>query len=215
MSSPTETPLLPRPEPTHCFTTTRNSPGASTRPGGSAMHSTSKVLLTGAIALALASPVLGYDFGRPATPDEIALWDIDVRPDGKGLPPGSGTVAHGKQAFAGNCAACHGDGGVGGIKDRLAGGQGTLKSDSPVKTVGSYWPYATTLFDYIHRAMPYQAPGSLSNDDTYAVAAYILSLNGILPPDGKLDRNSLPKVVMPNRDGFVPDPEFDPAKLFR
>jgi S-disulfanyl-L-cysteine oxidoreductase SoxD len=109
----------------------------------------------------------------------------------------------------------HGDNGVGGIKDRLAGGKGTLASDAPVKTVGSYWPYATTLFDYIRRAMPYQAPGSLSNDDTYAVAAYILSLNDILPADGKLDRDSLPKVRMPNRDGFVPEPEFDPAKLFK
>ena len=168
-----------------------------------------------AVALALVSPVLAYDFGRQATPDEIALWDIDVRPDGKGLPPGSGTVAEGKQVFADNCAACHGDKGVGGIKDRLVGGPGTLASANPVKTVGSYWPYATTLFDYIHRAMPYQAPGSLSNDDTYAVAAYILSLNGILPDDGKLDRDSLPRVKMPNRDGFVPEPEFDPAKLFR
>ena len=112
-----------------------------------------------AVALALVSPVLAYDFGRLATPDEIALWDIDVRPDGKGLPPGSGTVAEGKQVFADNCAACHGDNGVGGIKDRLVGGPGTLASANPVKTVGSYWPYATTLFDYIHRAMPYQAPG--------------------------------------------------------
>ena len=168
-----------------------------------------------AVALALVSPVLAYDFGRQATPDEIALWDIDVRPDGKGLPPGSGTVAEGKQVFADNCAACHGDNGVGGIKDRLVGGPGTLASANPVKTVGSYWPYATTLFDYIHRAMPYQAPGELSNDDTYAVAAYILSLNGILPADGKLDRDSLPRVKMPNRDGFVPESEFDPAKLFR
>jgi S-disulfanyl-L-cysteine oxidoreductase SoxD len=179
------------------------------------MSSTSKVLLASGFALALVSPVLAYDFGRPATPDEIALWDIDVRPDGKGLPPGSGTVARGKDVFAENCAACHGDNGVGGIKDRLAGGKGTLASHEPIKTVGSYWPYATTLFDYIHRAMPYQAPGSLSADDTYAVAAYVLSLNGILPADGKLDRESLPKVRMPNRDGFVPDPKFDPATLFK
>jgi S-disulfanyl-L-cysteine oxidoreductase SoxD len=179
------------------------------------MFSTKKVLFGGALALALVSPVLAYDFGRPATPDEIALWDIDVRPDGKGLPMGSGTVAHGKDVFAENCAACHGDNGVGGLKDRLVGGQGTLASNAPVKTVGSYWPYATTLFDYIHRAMPYQAPGSLSVDDTYAVAAYILSLNGILPDNGRLDRDSLPNVKMPNREGFVPDPAFDPAKLFR
>ena len=175
----------------------------------------SRFLLTAALALGLVSPVLAYDFGRPATPDEIALWDIDVRPDGKGLPPGSGTAAQGKQIFADNCAGCHGDNGVGGIKDRLVGGLGTLASDAPVKTVGSFWPYATTLFDYVRRAMPYQAPGLLSNDDTYAVAAYILSLNGILPTDGKLDHDSLPKLRMPNRNGFVPEPEFNPAKLFK
>ena len=179
------------------------------------MSSTSKAVLTGVVALALASRVLAYDFGRPATQGEIALWDIDVRPDGKGLPPGSGSVAQGKQVFAENCAACHGENGVGGPKDRLVGGLGTLAFAAPLKTVGSFWPYATTLFDYVHRAMPYQAPGSLSADDTYAVAAYVLYLNGILTADGKLDRESLPKVRMPNRHGFIPDPEFDPTKLFR
>jgi S-disulfanyl-L-cysteine oxidoreductase SoxD len=131
-----------------------------------------------------------------------------VRPDGMGLPDGSGTAGRGKEVFAGNCAACHGDNGQGGIKDRLVGGQGTLASDNPIKTVGSFWPYATTLFDYIHRAMPYQAPGSLSVDDYYAVTAYVLSLNGILAPDGNLDKETLPRVRMPNRDGFIPDPEF-------
>jgi S-disulfanyl-L-cysteine oxidoreductase SoxD len=172
----------------------------------------------GAVALTLgllAAPAFASDFGRPATPAEIKLWDIDVAPDGKGLPVGGGTVAQGKQVFADNCAACHGDNGQGGIKDRLAGGQGTLASSAPVKTVGSFWPYATTLYDYIHRAMPYPTPGSLSTDDTYAVTAYILSLNGIVPPDGKVDKDSLPKIKMPNRDGFIPEPEFDPAKLFR
>jgi S-disulfanyl-L-cysteine oxidoreductase SoxD len=172
----------------------------------------------GAVALTLgllAAPAFASDFGRPATRAEIKLWDIDVAPDGKGLPVGGGTVAQGKQVFADNCAACHGDNGQGGIKDRLAGGQGTLASSAPVKTVGSFWPYATTLYDYIHRAMPYPTPGSLSTDDTYAVTAYILSLNGIVPPDGKVDKDSLPKIKMPNRDGFIPDPEFDPAKLFR
>ncbi|BAM87414.1 putative cytochrome C [Bradyrhizobium oligotrophicum S58] len=169
-------------------------------------------LFSGAMAFALVSSAGASDFGRPATPDEIALWDIDVRPDGKGLPRGSGTVARGKQIFAENCAACHGDNGVGGIKDRLAGGQGTLASATPVKTVGSFWPYATTLFDYIHRAMPYQAPGSLSVDDTYAVAAYILSLNGILPAEGQLDNHSLPDIRMPNRDGFIPEPEFSGSR---
>ena len=179
------------------------------------MSSASKLAATLAIATILIAPALAYDFGRPATPDEIKLWDIDVRPDGKGLPDGSGTATNGKDVFAENCAACHGEAGVGGIKDRLAGGQGTLSSDKPVKTVGSFWPYATTLFDYIHRAMPYTSPGSLSVDDTYAVTAYILSLNGIIPADGKLDKASLPQVRMPNRDGFIPEPEFDPARLFR
>jgi len=161
-----------------------------------------------AMAVSLVSLVHAYDFGRPATIEEMKLWDIDVRPDGKGLPEGSGTVAHGKSVYEENCEACHGPNGQGGIKDRLAGGQGSLATENPIKTVGSYWPYATTLFDYIHRAMPYQAPGSLSVDDTYAVAAYILNLNGILSSDGTLDRNTLPAIKMPNREGFIPDPEF-------
>ena len=118
-----------------------------------------------AMAVSLVSLVHAYDFGRPATMEEMKLWDIDVRPDGKGLPEGSGTVAHGKSVYEENCEACHGPNGQGGIKDRLAGGQGSLATENPIKTVGSYWPYATTLFDYIHRAMPYQAPGSLSVDD--------------------------------------------------
>jgi len=167
-----------------------------------------EILAVASVVVSLASSVNAYDFGRPTTSEEIKLWDIDVRPDGKGLPEGSGTVARGKSVYAENCEACHGPNGQGGIKDRLVGGQGSLATDNPIKTVGSYWPNATTLFDYIHRAMPYQAPGSLSVDDTYAVAAYILDLNGILPSDGKLDRNTLPAIKMPNRDGFIPDPEF-------
>jgi S-disulfanyl-L-cysteine oxidoreductase SoxD len=166
-------------------------------------------LLLGAIVLAaLESAAAAYEFGRTPTPEEIKLWDIDVRPDGAGLPEGGGTVAQGKSVYENNCEVCHGAKGVGGVKDRLVGGEGTLASDRPIKTVGSYWPYATTLFDYIRRAMPYTNPGSLSADDTYAVAAYILNLNGILPEDGKLDRETLPKVQMPNREGFVPEPEF-------
>lgn len=168
-----------------------------------------KKVAPGALALGLfASPAFAYDFGRSATPEEIRMWDIDVRPDGKGLPEGSGTVLHGKKVYEQNCLACHGANGAGGIKDRLAGGQGTLASDKPIKTVGSYWPYATTLFDYIRRAMPYQAPESLSVDDTYAVTGYILALNGLLPEDGKLDKAALPKIEMPNRNGFVPESEF-------
>jgi mono/diheme cytochrome c family protein len=176
--------------------------------GRFAMFLHRKVVMGAIVAGSLASSALAYDFGRTATPEEIKLWNIDVRPDGKGLPEGRGTVAHGKSVYAENCAACHGANGQDGIKDRLVGGQGTLASDKPIKTVGSFWPYATTLFDYIHRAMPYQAPGSLSVDDTYAVAAYILNLNGILAADGKLDKESLPKIKMPNRDGFIPEPEF-------
>jgi len=166
-------------------------------------------LLSGAIAVVLLAPLTrAHDFGRAASTEEIKLWDIDVRPDGKGLPAGSGSVARGKEVYQVNCAGCHGPHGQGGIKDRLVGGEGTLTSDKPVKTVGSYWPYATTLFDYIRRAMPFTAPGSLSADDTYSVAAYILNLNGILADNQKLDMNNLPKIRMPNRDGFVPDAVF-------
>jgi S-disulfanyl-L-cysteine oxidoreductase SoxD len=172
------------------------------------MSSHRTVILTAAMAASLASSAWAYEFGRPATPEEIELWDIDVQPDGKGLPEGSGTVAHGKEVYRDNCEVCHGTNGEGGIKDRLVGGEGSLASNNPLKTVGSYWPYATTLFDYIRRAMPYPVPGTLSADDTYAVSAYILSLNRILPADGKLDQDNLSKIKMPNRDGFIPDPVF-------
>jgi S-disulfanyl-L-cysteine oxidoreductase SoxD len=174
----------------------------------------SKMTVAGAIALlafpslVCSSPALTQNFGRPASPEEIQLWNIDVRPDGKGLPDGSGTVAHGKDVYRDNCEGCHGPSGQGGLFDRLVGGQGTLASDKPIKTVGSFWPYATTVFDYIHRAMPYPAPGFLDVDDTYAVVAYILNLNGLLSDDGKLDQETLPKIKMPNRNGFIPDPVF-------
>ncbi len=166
------------------------------------------ILVATMTAGALASPALAYDFGRTPTPEEIQLWDIDVRPDGKGLPEGKGTVINGKTVYEQNCLACHGANGKDGIKDRLAGGEGTLASDKPVKTVGSYWPYATTLFDYIRRAMPYQTPGSLNVDETYAVTAYILSLNGLVPEDGQLNKAALMKITMPNHDGFIPEAEF-------
>lgn len=147
--------------------------------------------------------------GRPATAADIKLWDIDVRgTDGKGLPVGKGNTVRGKAVYEQNCAACHGVGGVGGIYDRLTGGQGSLATDKPVKTIGSFWPYAPTLFDYIHRAMPYPSPGSLSVDDTYAVASYILLLNGLVAEGTTIDQTSLPKIRMPNRDGFIPEPEF-------
>jgi len=158
---------------------------------------------------------LAADPGRTPSPEEIRLWDIDVRPDGRGLPDGSGAALKGKSIYEDQCLGCHGAGGVGGIKDRLAGGIGSLASDAPLKTVGSYWPYATTVFDYIRRAMPYTDPGSLSNDDTYALTAYILSLNGIVPRDVSLNRQNLPGIKMPNRDGFIPEPAFRVIKNSR
>jgi S-disulfanyl-L-cysteine oxidoreductase SoxD len=146
-----------------------------------------------------------YGIGRVARPAEIAGWNIDVGGDGGNLPPGSGSVIHGREVFAQQCAACHGAKGEGGIGDRLVGGQGTLATEKPVRTVGSYWPYAPTLFDYIRRAMPQNAPESLSNDDVYAVSAYILNLNGLLPADSTLDAKTLASIKMPNRNKFVGD----------
>jgi S-disulfanyl-L-cysteine oxidoreductase SoxD len=150
-----------------------------------------------------------YGIGRVATPAEIAGWNIDVGGDGSNLPPGSGSVSHGREVFDQQCAACHGARGEGGVGDRLVGGQGTLATPKPVRTVGSYWPYAPTLFDYIRRAMPQNAPESLSNDDVYAVSAYILSLNGLLPADAMLDAKTLAAIKMPNRNMFVGDPRPD------
>jgi mono/diheme cytochrome c family protein len=150
-----------------------------------------------------------YGIGRVATPPEIAGWNIDVDRDGNNLPPGSGTVGQGREIFDQQCAACHGAKGEGGVGDRLVGGQGTLATPKPVRTVGSYWPYAPTLFDYIRRAMPQNAPQSLSNDDVYAVSAYILNLNGLLPADGTLDSGILRTIKMPNRSMFVDDPRPD------
>ena len=142
--------------------------------------------------------------GRAATPDEIARIDISIPPDGKGLPSGSGSVAQGAMVFAQKCAVCHGANAEGTPSgDRLIGGVGTLNSANPVKTVSSYWPYATTVFDYIRRAMPITNPQSLQNDEVYAVTAYILSVDNIVPKDAVLDAGSLPKVQMPNRAGFV------------
>ena len=154
----------------------------------------------GALAAEPAPPKLG----RPATPDEVAKADISIPPDGKGLPAGSGSVAQGAQVFAAKCAVCHGANAQGTPNgDRLVGGIGTLASSNPVKTVSSYWPYATTLFDYIRRAMPLTNPQSLQNDEAYAVVAYILSIDNIVPKEAVLDAQSLPKVQMPNRNGFI------------
>jgi cytochrome c len=141
--------------------------------------------------------------GVVADPLTVADQDLSILPDGRNLPPGRGSVAEGAQIYTGLCIACHGAEGLGGANGDLAGGIGSLATESPVKTVGSYWPYATTLFDYVRRAMPYTAPGSLSDDDVYAVVAYVLHLGDILPADAVLDAGSLAAVRMPNRDGFV------------
>lgn len=155
-----------------------------------------------------------FGYGTPATPEQIAGWDIDARAeDGKGLPPGKGDVNHGAEVYAEQCAACHGTFGEGeGRYPKLAGGNGSLTADRPEPTVGSYWPFAVTLWDYINRAMPFPSPRTLSSDDVYALSAYILNLNNLVPEDFVADKESLPKVKMPNHDSFTwQDPRPDTA----
>ena len=166
----------------------------------------------GGPALLLAqSPSLGI--GHPPKPERLKQIDIDVTPDGKGLPPGSGTAAKGKDVYTRRCETCHGPTGKEGPQDILAGGKGSLATEKPQKTVGSYWPYATTLWDYINRAMPFDHPSTLTPDEVYSAAAYVLFLNGIVGEQDTLDQATLPKVQMPNRNGFVSDPRPDvPAK---
>jgi hypothetical protein len=164
------------------------------------------VSLVAVAAICLASSVYGAqgpNLGRPLTPEEVRKVDITVVPDGRGLPPGSGSVSAGVAIYANKCQMCHGPEGAGKPMEQLTGGVGTLASSKPVKTPVSYWPSATTLFDYIRRAMPTASPQSLTNDEVYAVTAYILSIDGIVSKDAVLDAKSLPQVKMPNRDGFV------------
>ncbi|MDJ0608668.1 MAG: c-type cytochrome [Kiloniellales bacterium] len=173
-----------------------------------------KVLLLSAILAAstasLAAAQGTFGFGREATPEEIAGWNIDVRPDGQGLPEGSGTALDGEEIFLERCSACHGEFGEAvGRYPVLMGGEDTLEDDDPVKTVGSYWPYASTLWDYIYRAMPFGEAQTLSADETYAVTAYVLYINDVIEEDAVLDQNSLGAVEMPNRDGFIDDQRPD------
>lgn len=156
-----------------------------------------------------------YGFGKAPAPQDVGKY-FSIPPSGAGLPPGGGTGKAGADVFAQTCAACHGDklqgnpaAGIGG--DRLIGGRGTLASKTPIKTVESYWPYSTTLFDYVKRAMPFSAPGSLTDDQVYSVVAYILSEAKIIQPTDVMNKDTLPRVVMPNRDGFIPDsrPELE------
>jgi S-disulfanyl-L-cysteine oxidoreductase SoxD len=155
-----------------------------------------------------------FGFGRAATPGEIAAIDIDVMPDGTGLPAGRGTVPRGAEVYALKCASCHGTAGEGvqGLGDALAGWTEAELFDAAGergigrrRTIGSYWPHATTLFDYIRRAMPFAQPGSLTDEEVYALTAYLLHLNGIVSADAVMDARTLPAVVMPARDRFVPD----------
>jgi len=154
-------------------------------------------------ATGLAGAGFAESLGEPVSESDLAAWDISIGPDGVGLPGGKGSVAEGAVVWTEQCAACHGETGIEGPADVLVGGIGTLASDAPVKTVGSYWPYATGLFDYIRRAMPYSAPRSLSDGEVYAVTAYLLHLNDILQDDAVLDAETLPAVTMPNSDGFI------------
>lgn len=149
--------------------------------------------------------------GKPASDDKIKAVDITVFPDGRGLPAGSGTAAKGKGIFKEKCAVCHNDQGQGreGQYPALVGGIGSIKTPKPVKTVGSYWPYATTVFDYIRRAMPYDQPGTLQADEIYSLVGFVLNLNGIVGENDEINKDTLPKVKMPNRDGFVLDARPD------
>jgi len=154
-------------------------------------------------AVGAASAAESPHLGQPITEKEAAAWDLSIGPDGAGLPPGRGTVQQGEEIYLQKCQACHGEKGIGKPADRLAGGEGTLMGDqAPVKTVGSYWPYATTLFDYIRRAMPMAEPQTLSNNEVYALTAYILSLSNIVGPKAVMDAKSLPRVKMPNHGNF-------------
>jgi cytochrome c len=181
------------------------------------MQALSKTLLlaVGLFASGASAEQARLGLGQPATPEQIRGWDIDVRPDGAGLPAGQGTVAKGEKIFAEQCSACHGEKGQNPAKgfDRLVGGKGTLATPKPVQTVGSYWPYATTLFDYVHRAMPFPAPQTLTADEVYSVVAYLLYLNDIIPRDAVMNARELMKVRMPNADGFIQDGRPDAGDM--
>jgi S-disulfanyl-L-cysteine oxidoreductase SoxD len=171
-------------------------------------------LLAGLIGVpALAAGKTGL--GRAALPEEVAAWDIDVRPDGLGLPPGKGSVKEGETLFLEKCASCHGEFGEAvGRWPVLVGGQGTLKGESPEKTPGSYWPFASTTFDYIKRAMPYGNARSLSDDEVYAITAFLLQMNGIVKEDFVLSKENFTSVKMPNVGAFYDDDRETTEKAF-
>jgi hypothetical protein len=171
-------------------------------------RSAEALLLVAALAFG-AAPALAGDalgLGRPALPEEIAAWDIDVRPDGQGLPPGHGSAKDGEVLFQERCAACHGEFGEGaGRWPVLAGGRGTLTSERPEKTIGSFWPSTSTVFDYVHRAMPFGDAQSLRPDEVYALVAYVLFLNDVVPEDFVLSKENFAEVTLPNAGNFFED----------
>ena len=174
------------------------------------MFTSRRIVVIAAAALAACAslqPAPGKPpaFGAAVSAEEIARFDISIPPSGAGLPGGNGTAKQGAAVYGAKCLACHGEKGAGKPADALAGGIGSLATARPVRTVGSYWPYATTLFDYVRRAMPLNAPLSLTNDEVYAVSAYVLFLNGIVGEDAVMSAQTLPQVKMPNREGFVSD----------
>lgn len=162
-----------------------------------------KLLVTAICLLPVGISVAGPNLGQPLSHAELAAWDINVLPDGTGLPKGSGTAAQGAPIYAQKCAACHGEQGKGGISAAVVGGAPVKSMDSP-KTIANFWPYATTLFDFIRRAMPFTQPRSLSDEEVYALTAYILAQNKLIGERDVMDAQTLPKVRMPNRDGFMP-----------
>lgn len=170
-------------------------------------------MLSAALLLVLAAPTFAqspkYGVGRAPTGDELRTWSISIAPDGTGLPPGRGTAADGKEPFANRCAKCHGAEGQGKDSVALAGGRGSLTAPKPLRTVGSYWPYATTVFDYVRRAMPFDRPGTLTDGQVYSLTAYVLYLNGLVGENDPVTAQTLPKIRMPNRNGFVADPRPD------
>jgi mono/diheme cytochrome c family protein len=157
----------------------------------------------------------GYGLGRTALPEEIKAWDIDVRPDGQGLPAGKGTVEQGETLFLERCATCHGEFGEGaGRWPVLVGGSGSLKSDRPEKTIGSFWPYASSVFDYVYRAMPFGDAQSLSADETYALVAYLLNMNEVVPAGFELSDKNFAFIRLPNEAAFYPDDREQTEKQF-
>jgi cytochrome c5 len=174
------------------------------------MSTRSRIAVCASVALAACATAERAEtpaprLGEPVSAAELARWDISIPPSGEGLPPGSGNARQGLKVYEQHCLACHGAKGAGKPADALAGGVGSLATRTPLRTVGSYWPYSTTLFDYVRRAMPLNNPLSLSDDEVYAVSAYVLFLNGIIAEDAVMNARSLPQVKMPNRDGFISD----------